>query len=444
MSYRSFSLSMAALVCASALASRSRSVQVLDVVCAALLVLGGVRLSALALSTMILQAATMLSRPSEAAAAAAHQVLALALVCIAPVWCHMSVNDALAMAAVALATAVASWVLIAPPALFQFVLLVSISLAAFLHAHDHDRYQRQRQSNEEVLGHTHKRKQRELSKSTADFINMVVNDAAVLLDSMRERRMYSDILVCVFVCDVVLSCVAAVLTHITNEHLDNLQEFANRLSMSVTYLRPLIKPAASGRVLEPDRDTRRWLQEMLHPNMLLESGEISQNTTGIVTNDDNLNPAVDIQDKSLSISGVFRSRPAEEKKFKTLVKNIGCWCKFDIFAFSQLSNGQYNFPSICVLILKSDDAEMPCFSVGLVLLHKFNLVSKLNLDRVKLSNLLQKIDEGYNDIPYHNHIHGKHILRIMSPLIASPVCSGRRGTCVQFSYRRDRIDRDAY
>ncbi len=77
----------------------------------------------------------------------------------------------------------------------------------------------------------------------------------------------------------------------------------------------------------------------------------------------------------------------EERTVNEILKNMDTY-NFDVFEVANLSGGK------------------PLFFVGTALFKKYNLLQKFGIDRSKLSNFLNVIENGYlKNNPYHNGIH---------------------------------------
>eukprot|EP00877_Chromochloris_zofingiensis_P004947 jgi/Chrzof1/14453/Cz09g03150.t1 len=105
-------------------------------------------------------------------------------------------------------------------------------------------------------------------------------------------------------------------------------------------------------------------------------------------------PAVSKQDAKELIT-LSRSLPTE---VESVLSQIGEW-QFDSFKLSAAANGR------------------PLSLLGFYLISRSELISKCQLDEVKLARYLMRIEDGYPPNPYHNRSHAADVLRSAHVLV---------------------------
>jgi len=90
-------------------------------------------------------------------------------------------------------------------------------------------------------------------------------------------------------------------------------------------------------------------------------------------------------------------------KVSLILNKVDSWDQFDIFALD--------------LETKGHALSMLCYH----LLDRYNIFEKLKISRHQFANYLKEIEEGYNDVPYHNKVHAADVLHATHFFCQSPV-----------------------
>jgi len=94
---------------------------------------------------------------------------------------------------------------------------------------------------------------------------------------------------------------------------------------------------------------------------------------------------------------------------------VDCWNGFDVWEFNEAADGH------CISLL--------CYH----LMDRHSLFAKLRISRHIMVNFLKEIEQGYNDVPYHNKIHAADVLQGVNFFLQSPVL---KSLCDKFPLMR--------
>uniref|UniRef100_A0A7S3YUK2 Phosphodiesterase n=1 Tax=Lotharella globosa TaxID=91324 RepID=A0A7S3YUK2_9EUKA len=98
-----------------------------------------------------------------------------------------------------------------------------------------------------------------------------------------------------------------------------------------------------------------------------------------------------------------------------ILSKVDMWDEFDIWALNEEVGGK------CLSLLAYH------------LMDRYDIFSKLQISRHHLVNYLNEIETGYNDVPYHNHIHAADVLHATHFFLSTPML---KKLCSQFPLMR--------
>jgi len=146
--------------------------------------------------------------------------------------------------------------------------------------------------------------------------------------------------------------------------------------------------------------------EFLHKQSILKVpprpnrglGAISETVYENTTCDDDTSSEEDLINMPASVSTeVTEVKPDVQKRPMILddatFKFASCW-EFDVLAFSE----------------KPEIGGMPLLVLGHFIIIQSGLKEDLKLDMDRVDNWLRSVEMEYNDLPYHNHLHGADVM----------------------------------
>ena len=157
--------------------------------------------------------------------------------------------------------------------------------------------------------------------------------------------------------------------------------------------------------------TSRWLRSLLDPSSAIHAESNKHNSGDDEKGKGDRSAGSSFMEHSVADLGT------DEEQFQGLVTRIDSWNEFDIFSFNDLSSSEFDYQRLHLCLhlhlISIVFVDRPCLCVGMLLFDKFDLIKKFRIDKRKLVTLLNKIDDGYREIAYHNRIHGSITIALL-------------------------------
>jgi hypothetical protein len=173
-----------------------------------------------------------------------------------------------------------------------------------------------------------------------------------------------------------------------NDIFNDIQEAITCLGTSSDIFKPQISKEIAKRGLKIDEETERWITDLANGDTGISDKDKDKNAAGGGANAANgaLSPGGTARhDRPGSglrstfmaggLPGAVPIKTKEEKQYHEILEGMDDW-NFDVFGVSAATKGK------------------PVIFLGMALFKRYNLISKFNLDRTKLTNFLTAIESG--------------------------------------------------